>query len=171
MRAEKTQLVNDLVDLMGSSGHVFMMSYQGLTVSEFSDLRRKLAESGAECHVIPNRLASRAAREAGIDCLSEFSFKGDNAMVTGGEDVVSVAKALKAFAKDHDEVELKAAALRGQLLRQTEIEALAELPSREILYAQLLGVLEGPKRNLVGVLNAKVASIVYLVQAYLDSKK
>lgn len=170
MRAEKLQLVKDLGDLMGASTHVFMMSYQGLTVAQFGDLRRQLAEAGAECHVIPNRLARKAAAEndAGLDA---FPFRGDNAMVTGGDDAVKVAKALKSFAKSHDTVEVKGGALRGRFIDASSFDALAELPSREILFAQLLGVLEAPKRNLVGVLNAKVASIVYVMQAYLDSKQ
>jgi len=171
MRAEKLQLVKDLGGLMGSSAHIFMMGYQGLTVAEFSDLRQKLAGAGAECHVIPNRLARTAVAECDVEGFGEFDFKGDNAMVTGGEDVVSVAKALKTFSKEHDELEIKGAAVSGKFLGPADVKALAELPSREILYAQLLGVLEAPKRNLVGVVNAKVASIVYVMQAYLDSKK
>jgi large subunit ribosomal protein L10 len=171
MRAEKTQLVQDLGDLMGSSAHVFMMSYQGLTVAQFSELRGKLAAAGAECHVIPNRLARKAAETVGLDALAKFSFKGDNAMVTGGADAVGVAKVLKTFAKDHDVVEIRGGALSGKSLDGTAVEALADLPPAEILYAQLLGVLQAPSRNLVGVLNAKVASIVYVVQAYLDSKE
>lgn len=171
MRAEKLQLVKDLGDLMGSSAHVFMMSYQGLEVADFSELRGSLAKTGAECHVVPNRLAAKAAEVAEVGGLDQFPFKGDNAMITGGEDVVSVAKALDGFAKKHDGVELKGGALRGKFLEAKDIAALATLPSRDILYAQLLGVLEAPKRNLVGVVNAKVASIVYVLQAYLDSKK
>lgn len=171
MRAEKLQLVKDLGDLMGSSAHVFMMSYQGLEVADFSELRGKLAEAGAECHVIPNRLAAKAVEVGEIGGLDQFTFKGDNAMITGGEDVVRVAKALDSFASAHDEVEIRGGALRGSFLEAKDISALAKLPSREILYAQLLGVLEAPKRNLVGVVNAKVSSIVYVLQAYLDSKK
>ena len=171
MRAEKLQLSKDLGALMRSSAHIYMMSYNGLTVSEFSELRSKLAGADAECHVIPNRLARKAAENLGVDSLQEFSFKGCNAMVTGGADSVAVAKIIKAFAKQHDKLVIKGGSLRGKFLAAADVEALAELPSREVLLAQLLGVLEAPKRNLVGVLNAKVASIAYVLQAYLDSKK
>lgn len=171
MRAEKLQLVQDLGDLMRSSAHVFMMGYQGLSVAEFSELRGKLAGADAECHVIPNRLACKAAESLGLDGLAGFPFAGGNAMVTGGEDAVAVAKVLKAFAKEHSKAEIKGGSLRGKALGAADVTALAELPSREILLAQLLGVLEAPKRNLVGALYAKVASPVYVLQAYLDSKK
>jgi len=171
MRAEKLQLSKDLGALMGSSAHIYMMSYQGLTVAKFGDLRRKLAVLGAECHVVPNRVVLKAATAAKIGGLERAELKGDNAMITGGADSVAVAKVLKAFAKDHEQVRIKCGTLQGKYLLADEVAQLADLPAREILLSQLLGVLQAPQRNLVSVLNAKVASIVYVVQAYLDSKQ
>jgi large subunit ribosomal protein L10 len=170
MRAEKKQLVQDIGTLLTSSGHVIFVSYKGLKVADFSDFRQGLAKVGAECHVIPNRLLRKAAEVHGLTSLAEATLTHDNAMISGGEDAVAVAKVVRDFAKSHDAVNLKIGALDGRLLKSAEIEDLAALPSREILLAQLLGVLQAPARNLVGVLHAKTASVVYALQAYLDKK-
>jgi len=170
MRAEKKQLVADIATLLTSSDHVFLVSYKGLKVAEFSDFRQGLAKVGAECHVVSNRLLRKAAAAHDLSVLAEAELAGDSAMISGGDDAVAVARAVRDFAKGHEPVSLKLGALEGRLLRPTEVEELAALPSREILLAQLLGVLQAPARNLAGVLYAKTASVVYALQAYMDKK-
>jgi large subunit ribosomal protein L10 len=171
MRAEKKQLVQDIGQLLQSSAHLFLVTYKGITVEQFSDLRTKLAAQGAECHVVPNRLFKRAAEEAGLESLTAVPLAGDTAVVTGGEDAVAVAKTLRDLVKGIDAVTLKAGALDGKRLEPNEIVDLAALPGREILLAQLLGVLQAPARNLVSVLSQKTASIVYVLQAYADKQQ
>ena len=171
MRAEKKQLVQDIGQLLQSSAHLFLITYKGITVEQFSDVRAKLAERGAECHVVPNRLFQRAAEDTGLACLAEMPVTGDTAIVTGGEDAVAIAKILRDVVKGINAVTLKAGALDGKRLEPNEIVDLAALPGREILLAQLLGVLQAPARNLVSVLSQKTASIVYVLQAYADKQQ
>jgi large subunit ribosomal protein L10 len=171
MRPEKQQLVEDIRSLLGPSTAAFLMTYKGLDVSEFSKLRATLDDSGAECHVVPNRLLGIALKGSDKEALAsdDSLLSGDTAMVTGG-DPVNVAQVLRKFTKEHPELTPKCAVLRGKFLPGEDVDKLAEVPPREVLLAQLLGVLQGPMRQLVGVLNAKNAAIVYVLQAYLNER-
>lgn len=171
MRAEKQQLVQDLKELIGLSTGFILIGYKGLTAAEFDDLRGQLAAVGSECHVIPNRLFKRAAAEAGIESLAEAGVNQDNAMVTGGSDVAAVAKILKGFAKEHENAQMRLGVLDGSVLSAEQVGQLAELPPKEVLLAQLLGTLQAPASQLVRVLNAKLASIVYVLSAYQKKKE
>ena len=171
MRAEKQQLVQDIRALIESSSSLFLIGYKGLTAAEFRDLRQALAGCGSQCHVVPNRLLKIAATQGGQVALGETDLRLDTALISGGQDVVTVAKALRDFAKTHEEAVLKFAVVEGKLCGPAEAGALADLPSREVLQAQLLGLLLAPSSQLVRVLNAKVASVVYALDAYLSKKE
>ena len=171
MRAEKTQLVKDIGALLDASSHMFLVNYQGLKVSDFRSLRDALAKVGAQCHVVPNPLLRKAAEQRKLPCLDGLPLTADNALITGGTDPVAVARVLRDFAKTHEKMKIRAGALSGVLLGSRQVLDLADLPPKEILQAQLVGVLAAPLRNLVSVLNAKVASIVYVLQACIDKKK
>jgi len=171
MRPEKHQLVHDICELLAGAPSLFLIAYKGLTVRAFSDLRAALEEAEARCVVVPNRLLKRAAAEAGLDGLAALDLAGDTALVTCGDGPVAVAKVLKEFARNHPEVAFKLGAVQGQLCTAEQAQAIADLPPREVLLAQLLGLLQAPARQLATVLNAKVASIVYVVSAYLKQKE
>lgn len=172
MRPEKTQLVQDLRGFLDANSGVFLIGYQGLTVSQMADLRVRLSEHEAECHVVPNRLLRLAATEDGAcGALADVPLTGQTALVTGGNDAAQVAKVVAAFGKERPACFFKFGLFEGNLLSSDEVKTLTTLPAREVLLAQFLGVLQGPMRQLVGVLNADVASIVYALQAYLDKKQ
>ena len=168
MRSEKTVMVNYIADLMESSAFVYFISYKGLDVSSFNKFRDDLFEQGAECHVLKNRLIKKAAELKEVNELASLELKGDTAIVCGQGDPGAVAKVIKEFSDDNEVLAAKAGYLDGSILSSAEVEAIASLPSREILYAQLLGVLEAPKRNFVSVLNNSVSSIVNVVSNYKD---
>ena len=171
MRAEKEQLLNHLQGLLTASSGAFLMAYKGMKVIDFSALRKGLAASEAECHVVPNRLLKRAATGCGFTELADLKVAGETMLVSGGADPVKVAKVLADFGKDRKTLQFKAGLLSGKLLSVADTKALAELPSREVLLAQLLGLLQAPSRQLVTVLNAKVASVVYALNAYVGKKE
>ncbi len=172
MRPEKQQLVEDIRQLIEPSPAVFVVTYKGLNSAQFTRVRNELAEQGAQFHVVPNRLLKRAAYECGITALAGYSLEGDSAVIIGGSEVVRVAKKVRDFAKEtQDVMSIKCGFLGGKALNAEEVKQLADLPSREVLLAQLLGVLNAPARNLVGVLYAKKASIVYALNAYLNQKE
>jgi len=172
MRFEKKQLVEDIKEELKRSNHLFLVGYRGLRVADFNELRHKLDEKGAECRVVPNILFKKAAEDTDFKCVAEDSVvHGDNAMVIGGEDAVAVAKALCDFADEKGQLSVKAGCLDGNFLSGHRVGELADLPSREELLGQLLGLLQAPTRNLVSLLNRKTSTIVYALKAYMDKKE
>ncbi len=171
MRAEKQQLSKDIQSLLGSSSGAFLVSYKGATVSEFSALRKELRAGGAECHVVPNRILRKAAAELGLHELSAMKVTGETALVAGGSDPARTAKLLKAYFKSHKSLAFKAGLLDKKMLPASDVEALADLPSREVLLSQMLGTIQGVSRQLVTVLNAKVASVLYVLKAVAEKKE
>ena len=171
MRNEKQQLVRDISAELGDSHYVVLVHYKGLKVEEFNSLREDLSQVGATCRVVPNRLFTKAAAEGGWDPLATQALEGDTAMIVGGEDVVEVAKKIDAFNNVHEPLQVKFGAIKGRVLASADVEKLAKLPSREVLLAQLLGVLQAPARNLASVLQQKTGSIVYALQAYLEKRQ
>ncbi len=171
MRIEKQQLVEDLKQFVSPGKDVFLVTYAGLTVADFQELRDALREIQAEAHVVPNRLLLKAAEQQGLAELAGYPLKGDTALITGGEDSVRVAKTVQDFAKKHKPCSFKVGYVESRLYSAEELSELSNLPSRDVLLAQLLGVLQGPSRQLVGVLHAKLASIVYVLKAYRDKQQ
>jgi large subunit ribosomal protein L10 len=121
--------------------------------------------------VVPNKLLQIAAGELGLDQLKDAELVGDTALITGGADCVAVARAVRDFGKAHEHVTFKLAVVEGSVCSPEEAAQLADLPPKEVLQAQLLGLLQAPAGQLARVLNAKVASIAYVLSAYLSEKE
>ncbi len=170
MRIEKTQMLQDIAATLKESDYIFLISYKGLKVEEFSQLRGNLAVSSARCQVLKNRLIKKAAVSAGLERFGSIELKGDTAMVSGKGDPCSVAKLISDFSKKSAFVAPKIGYMDGTVLTSSQVVEIAALPPREILLSQLLGVLEAPARNLVGVLYAKAAQIVYALDAYKNKR-
>lgn len=168
MRSEKTYLVRSIGQMISEADYCYFVSYIGLPVKDFSELRNQLAAQQATCHVLKNSLIRKAAADLKIEGLDAIELKGGTAMVYGKGDCSAVAKILQEFGKKIDKVQAKGGYLDGAILRSEEVAALAELPAKPVLQAMLLGVLNAPARNLVSVLNAKASSIVNVINAYKD---
>ena len=167
MRIEKQVLVSSIVDAVKNSDYVYFVSYAGLTVKSFSELRNQLAAAGACCQVQKNTLIKKAADQLELE-LEAIDLTASTAMVYGNGDCSAVAKLLLEFGKKQEQVKAKGGYMDGAVLSAAEVGALADLPAKPVLQAMLLGVLQAPARNLVTVLNAKVSSIVNVVNAYKD---
>ena len=167
MRIEKQYLVASIVDAVKNSDYVYFVSFAGLKVKDFSDLRNQLAEAGARCTVQKNTLIKKAAAQLNLE-LEAIDLTASTAMVFGKGDCSAVAKLLVEFGKKQEQVKAKGGYMDGAVLSSAEVGALADLPAKPVLQAMLLGVLQAPSRNLVTVLNAKAASIVNVVNAYKD---
>ena len=166
MRKEKLQLVKDIGAILKESDFVFFISYKGLKVEDFSELRNKLAKQKAACHVLKNRLIIKAASNEGINDLAKMDLTEDTAVISGYGDAGCVAKVIHTFSKTFDVVSPKFGYMDGAVLTKEEVNVIATLPPREILLSQLLGVLEAPSRNLLGVLHAKSTEILNVLNAY-----
>jgi large subunit ribosomal protein L10 len=168
MRPEKASIVSDLAAQLNGSPFVLVADYQHMNVGDFSELRNRLATAGAEVHVIKNSYLKRAMTEAGFPAV-EDKLGGQTAVVTGQNDVAPIAKILKTFAKEFKKTALKVGLIERAVVSTAELEALADLPSREILQAQLLGLLLSPATKLVRLLNEPASALVRLLNA--KSKK
>lgn len=168
MRSEKSHLVNYIGGLLKDSDYVYFVSYKGLAVKEISVFRAKVAEQNAECHVLKNRLIKKAAELFELNALASMELKNSTAMISGTGDPGVIAQVIANFGKQHEKLAAKGGYFEGALLSAEDVKAIAALPPKEVLQAQLLGVLQAPARNFVSVLNAKAASIVNVLSAYKD---
>jgi large subunit ribosomal protein L10 len=168
MRPEKATIVQDLQEQLSGSPFLILVDYAGLNVPQFGELRNRLREVGAEMHVVKNTLLRRAGQEAGLGDLAE-GLNGQTAMVTGEKDVSTAAKVLKTFKSEFQKPSMKLGVLDRAVLSFEQLESIAELPSREVLLAQLLGVLQAPATKLVRVLNEPGASLARVLKAKDDA--
>jgi len=164
MRPEKTNIVSELSETLNRSPFVLVTEYRGMKVSDFSELRSRLAPAGAEVHVVKNNFLKRAMANSGFPDVGD-QFAGQTAVVTGEADVAPVAKIFKTFTSEFKLAALKIGFVDRAVLSTAELETLAELPSREVLQAQLLGMLLSPATRLVRLLNEPAAALARLLNA------
>jgi large subunit ribosomal protein L10 len=161
-------MIEHLLTKVNASPFLFVVDYTGLTVSKFEELRKRLRGAGAEMHVFKNTLVKKATERAGYPSEIAAVLTGQSAVVTGEKDVCAAAKVMKNFAAEFEKPAMKAGVLDGAYLTADGIKALADLPSREVLYAQLLGVLQAPASTLVRLLNEPAASLARVLQGKAD---
>ena len=170
MREQKQQEIDKLKDNFSRAKSVILADYCGLSVSEINEVRGRLRESSVELRVTKNTLAKRAIKDTDSEVLAD-SLSGPTAIAFSYDDPVSGAKALTELAKDHEALELKAGILGSKLMAIADIEALAKLPTKEILLAQLLSVMNGPMSGFVNVLSGNQRNLVQVLSAIGDKKE
>lgn len=169
MRPEKANIVSDLSEKLTKSPFLLVTDYQRMKVDQFSELRNRLANTGAEMRVVKNSFLRRAMSDSGLPDVAE-NLSGQTAIVTGEKDVAPVAKVLKTFAAEFKIAALKIGVVGKEVMSTKDVEALAELPSREILLSQLLGLLQSPATKLVRILNEPAASLARLLNAKAEKE-
>ncbi len=137
----KKQIVDELKSLLDEAEMALVLDYQGLTIKEMSDLRTRLEESSGVCKVTKNTLMRKAIDGDKAWSSLESLLTGTNAFVLVKGDVGGAVKAVQAFQKETKKSETKGGLFEGKLLSQDEIKAIASLPSREALMAQIAGAL------------------------------
>ena len=164
MRPEKASIVSELTEKMKKSAFVLVADYQRMNVGHFGELRNRLVPVGAEMHVVKNSFLKRAMADSGFPDVGE-KLTGQTAVVTGEKDVAPVAKILKAFAAEFKTTALKIGLIDRAIVSTAEVEQLADLPSRDVLLGQLLGLLLAPATRLVRVLNEPASAFARLLNA------
>jgi large subunit ribosomal protein L10 len=167
MRAEKQLITKEYVTRLKASPYLMVVDYKGLTVGQFTELRKRLSKAGSEVHVIKNSIFRIAAKEAGVADLTG-ALAGQLAVVTGLRDISAAAKALKTFKTEFDKPTLKFGYLNKQRLETPELMVLADLPSIEVLRGRLLGLLQAPAAQLVRLLNTPASQLARVLQARID---
>ena len=167
MRPEKANIVADLAEKLNRSPFLLVADYQRMKVDQFGELRNRLAPAGAEVRVVKNSFLKRAMADSGMPDVAD-KLTGQTAIVMGKNDVAPVAKILKLFAAEFKIATLKIGVVDKAVLSTSDVEALAELPAREILLSQLLGLLLAPATCLVRVLNEPASAFARLLKAKGD---
>ena len=167
--AFKTSVVEGVKEKMQAAQSMVLIDYRGLTVAELTDLRNRCRKEGVEYAVIKNTMIRKAAEELGIEGL-EPMLHGPTAVAFGMTDAVAPAKILVNFIKDVKKTEIKCGVMEGKVLDVKGVEALAELPPKEVLIAKMMGSLNAPITNFVGVLSATLRSLVYAIEAVRKQK-
>lgn len=168
LQKKKEQVVS-LTEKMKAAKTIVFADYRGLTVEQDTDLRSALRNAGVEYKVVKNSLTRFAAKECGYDEIDTHLI-GPTAMAMSDSDVVAPAKVMSEYAKKYNKLELKAGIIEGSIAGLDEIKALAELPSREVLIATVLGGLNAPISGLVNVLNGNVRGLVVALNAIAEQK-
>ena len=162
-------LVKIKEDLNGVSA-VWVVDYCGLSVKEIQALRSEIREAGASLKVYKNTLMHIALAEAELPTLEDM-LEGPSAFVFAGEDVAAAAKAVKNFAKTNKNLEIKGGLMEGAAVSAAEVEAIASLPSREELIAQIAGAISGDARGLAVALNGVPSGLAQVTKAVADQKE
>ena len=169
IRAEKQQAVVELKEAIQNAKSVVLADNKGLTVAQVTKLRKELRGAGVELKVAKNTLVGIAAQELGIENLDQY-LHGTTTLAFSNTDEASAAKKIREFfAKDKDpKFVMKAGILEGKVIDANGVKALADLPSREVLLAQVLGGIQAPLQGVAGALNGLLASFAYALDARIQ---
>jgi large subunit ribosomal protein L10 len=159
---EKQETVEDFKSRLEGAKTVLVTEYRGLTVRQLSDLRKQLRGVSAQYKIIKNRLAKLAMTDTDLSKLVPH-LKGPTGMVISKEDPVAVAKALHTFARTNQALAIKAGFIEGQVLPPADLKALSELPTKDAIRSQIIGAIQGPLAQLVGLLQATQRDIAYVL--------
>ncbi len=166
MHPAKATIVGELNKKLNDSPFIFVADYAGLNVIQFSDLRTRLHNAGARCIVVKNSFLRLAVKEAGLPEFGELT--GQTAVVIGDKDVAAAAKVLKTFAAETKKLALKGGVVDRLSVSKEQIQSIADLPSRDVLLASLLGMLQAPASTLVRLLNEPASQLARVLQAKAD---
>jgi large subunit ribosomal protein L10 len=166
---QKKEIVKDLSEKVKAAQSFILADYRGLTVEQDTEMRNALRAAGVEYRVVKNRLTSLAMKENGYEELESF-LNGPTSMAMSTTDVVAPAKVLSEFAKKYEALELKVGVVEGKVIDLNGIKALAELPSREVLIAKVLGGFNAPISGFANVLNANLKGLVVALNAIAEQK-
>lgn len=170
-RTVKQEQVELMHEKLKRAKAVFLADFRGMNVEKATTLRNELRAAAVEYKVFKNSLLELASKETDFECLQPH-LAGPTAVAISYDDPVSAAKVLSKFAKvPQGAFVLKAGVLSGKLLDVAQIQALADLPSREVLLAKMLGSMQAPATNFVGVLAAIPGSFVRVLDAIRVQKE
>ena len=153
---QKQQVVADLAELIKASASGVVVNYQGITVEKDTELRKALREAGVKYMVVKNSLTGRACDEVGFGDMKQY-LSGMTAIAIGSEDPIAPAKVIKKYAEKIESFNILAGYLDGAVVDSATVNALADIPSKEVLIAKFLGSIKAPLYNFA-----------YAIQAVID---
>ena len=157
-RDQKAVAIAEIASHIDESDAIFAVDYRGITVAQVAELRAKLRESDATFKVVKNSLTERAADQVGAESLKEL-LAGPTALTFVRGDVATAAKAVADYARATQLLPFKGGLMEGNALDVDQIRSLSRLPSRDVLYGQLVGVVASPVTGLVRSLGALIGGL------------
>lgn len=167
MRPEKNLIIKEIKSRVDSTPYVLLTDYTGMRVDQFAELRTRLGVARAELRVVKNTLLRRALKDSNLPDLESY-LHGQSAVVMGESDISAAAKVLKNFTAEFQKPKIKVGILDKAVLEVPEILALADLPSKEVLQAKLLGLLMAPASTLVRLINTPASQVAQVLKAYSE---
>jgi large subunit ribosomal protein L10 len=168
-RAEKVAVVDEVRERLNDATGSVVTEYRGLTVTQLAELRQRLSAAGGDYKVYKNTLVRLAITSGPHEQLADY-LTGPTAIAFVHGDVSAVAKALRDFARTNPALVIKGGLLEGSTLSASELSALADLPSRDVLLARLAGGIAAPLQQLAGLLQALPRNLAYGLSALLDQQ-
>lgn len=162
--AEKKEAVELIKERLQKAQSVVIVEFRGLTVAADTELRAKLRQANVEYKVLKNTLVKKAADAVGVTGLDEY-LQGPTAWAFSLQDPVAAAKILLEFAKKNDKFIVKGGILENKAIAAASVKALADLPSREVLLAQVLGAMQSPLAGMANVLQGPIRKFGYALEA------
>lgn len=170
-KAQKAIMLEEVKTKMSSAQVTILADFSGVPVAKITDLRARMRQTGGEMKVAKNTIVGIAAKEIGVEGLDPY-LVGPTIFAFGIEDPVAPAKILSEFAKEMKQgVEIKAGILEGKVIDANEVKALADLPSREVLLAKVLGGMQAPMYGFASVLAANLRNLVYVLDQVRQQKE
>lgn len=166
IRPEKKSIAAELDHRVANAQYMIFTDYTGMNMPQTDELKKSLRENDASFNVVNNRMLNRA-----LDGEATALLKGQTALIYGEGDVVAAAKVVKDFSAANQIPVIKGGFLEGKYISGDNVIELAKLPSKDVLRAMLLGTLQAPSTQLVGVMDQKVASLVYVLDAVKTKKE
>ncbi len=163
-KQQKQDTVAILTDKVSEAKSVVFTDYKGLNMSQLSELRQKLAESGAEFTITKNSLLKFALQKAKLQGLDDKILEGPTATLFAFDDEINPIKILTKSLKDYQIGSIKAGLLNGEVLDSYKVNKLAQLPTKDELRAKVVGSLGSPLYGIVGVLQANIRNLVYALE-------
>ncbi len=171
IRPEKEKLVKELVNEFGAVENFYFTDFTGINAEDVTRLRSELRAEDAKMKVIKNRLLSLVLQELGHEISDPNLFKGSTAVIYSNGDALMPARKVAEFVNEEVPIRFKGAILDGRFYVVEEVERLSKIPSRPELLGQLVGIFEGVKSALVGVLQAKLQELVLVLSSLGEQKE
>ena len=157
-REQKEQVVEEIKARLDEADAIFAIDYRGISVPQAAELRGKLREADASFNIVKNRLAKRAAEKAGREGLDEL-LDGPTALTYVSGDVVTAAKAISTFNREHDLLAFKGGFMDGEPVDEDRFKALSRLPALDVMHGQLVGMTAAPLTGLVRGLGSMISGL------------
>ena len=166
-KQKKTELIEQYVEQLKDSQGVVLADYRGLSVGDMEDIRKSMRSSGGKFQVVKNRLLALALKEVDLALPDEWLI-GPTAVAFAHDEIPPVAQTLTDAAQNLETLQIKGGLTGTTVIGAEQVKTIANLPSREVLLAQVLGTINAPASQVAGVVASGIRQVLNVLQAYVD---